>query len=222
MAFCTNCGKELVEEAKFCANCGVAVTEDVSNKQRKVVYDGEIHKCPNCGEVMDSFVSRCPSCGYELRGTQATNSVRELIYKLDCVNRERYNQPVRKRLEKVFVDDDEKINLIMNFPVPNTKEDILEFAILAANNIDYKQYGIGNSGVFSKNQRAVSDAWISKLNQTYEKAKILLGASSDFVTVQQIYERTQKKIRFQRIMLVLLCAPPLLLPLLIILLVVAL
>jgi len=219
MAFCTNCGKELVEEAKFCANCGAAVAEEVSNKQRKVVYDGEIHKCPNCGEVMDSFVSRCPSCGYELRGTQVTNSVRELVHKLDCVNRERYNQSVKKRIEKVFVEDDEKINLIMNFPVPNTKEDILEFAILAVNNIDYKQYGVGNSGVLSKKHKAVSDAWLSKLNQTYEKAKILLGNSSDFVTVQQIYESAQKKIRLQRIMMVLVCASPLLLPLLILLLV---
>lgn len=219
MAFCINCGSKLAESAKFCANCGTAVVGEDSTKQRKVVYDGVIHKCPNCGEVMDSFVSVCPSCGYELRGTQATNSVSELIHKLDCINRERYNQSVKKRLQKAFVEDDEKINLIMNFPVPNTKEDILEFAILAANNIDYKQYGIGNSGVFSKQQRAVSDAWLSKLNQTYEKAKILLGTSSDFTTVQQIYERTQNKIRLQRVMLVLICASPFLLPLLIVLLI---
>ena len=51
MAFCINCGQELTEDAKFCANCGQAVGNNSSTSQRKTVYDGELHKCPNCGEL---------------------------------------------------------------------------------------------------------------------------------------------------------------------------
>ena len=57
MAFCINCGQELAEGAKFCANCGKAVNGENPTTQRKTVYEGQIHKCPNCGEVINSFVS---------------------------------------------------------------------------------------------------------------------------------------------------------------------
>ena len=57
MAFCINCGQELAEGAKFCANCGKAVTGENTTSQRKTVYEGNLHKCPNCGEVLNSFVT---------------------------------------------------------------------------------------------------------------------------------------------------------------------
>lgn len=66
MAFCINCGQELAEGAKFCANCGKAVTGESTISQRKTVYEGNLHKCPNCGEVLNSFVTNCPTCGHEI------------------------------------------------------------------------------------------------------------------------------------------------------------
>lgn len=38
--------------------------------------------------------------------------------------------------------DEQKIDLIRNFSIPNTKEDVLEFIVLAAANIDLKVYGL--------------------------------------------------------------------------------
>ena len=85
MAFCTECGHQLAEGAKFCFECGAKVNEPVVSRQesRKVVYDGEVHKCPNCGEIMDAYESVCKSCGYERRGTKATSSVQILAKKLE-------------------------------------------------------------------------------------------------------------------------------------------
>ena len=58
MAFCVNCGQQLGEGAKFCTNCGQTVTtHKTESSERKTVYDGEIHKCPNCGEIIDAFVN---------------------------------------------------------------------------------------------------------------------------------------------------------------------
>lgn len=83
MAFCINCGQELAEGAKFCANCGKAVTGEKTTSQGKTVYEGNLHKCPNCGEVLNSFVTNCPTCGHEIRDTQGVSSVRQLAIKLE-------------------------------------------------------------------------------------------------------------------------------------------
>ena len=65
MAFCINCGHEVPDGAKFCANCGTAVNCANIDAQRKTVYDGEIHKCPNCGTKTNGM-KFCGECGYKL------------------------------------------------------------------------------------------------------------------------------------------------------------
>lgn len=130
MAFCINCGKNFRMEQSSAGNCGKAVKESNSSDQRKTVYDGEIHKCPSCGEVLNAFVSECPSCGYELRGTKASTSVREFALKLELASTER-----------------QTITLIKNYPIPNAKEDIYEYMIIAASNIT------------SDSNREVLEAW---------------------------------------------------------------
>ena len=88
MAFCINCGQELTEGSKFCAGCGKAVSDNSSTSQRKIIYEGEIYKCPNCGDILDAYESVCEICGYERRGEKATGSVRELQLKLEELSRQ--------------------------------------------------------------------------------------------------------------------------------------
>lgn len=167
MAFCTECGHQLAEGAKFCFECGAKVNAPSSQtEQRKTVYDGEIHKCPNCGEVLNSFISTCPACGYELRNTRVSTSIKEFA-------------------EKVIETETEaqKISLIRNFPIPNTKEDIFEFMILASSNID------------SNTNKRVSDAWLAKMEQSYQKGKLLFASDADFYEIQTAYTRAYEKIK---------------------------
>lgn len=163
MAFCINCGQELAEGAKFCANCGKAVSNN-STTQRKTVYDGELHKCPNCGELLNSFVTNCPTCGYELRSVKTNSPVNELAKKIE-------------RTSSV----DEKIELITNFYVPNTKEDIYDFFILAVSNLEDTNYD-------------TDDAWRAKLEQTYHKARISFGKTPEFEYIEKLYNRTRSKV----------------------------
>ncbi len=86
MAFCSNCGQELVGAAKFCANCGAS---NNSHNQPHSTYEGTIHKCPCCNEVLNSFSSNCPACGYEIRNVNATNSVKELCERLEEIEKSR-------------------------------------------------------------------------------------------------------------------------------------
>ena len=208
--FCKSCGKPIEQSGSSAAGCTPPQTEETfSHKQhteRKTVYEGQLHKCPNCGELLDAFRSHCPSCGYEIRDARSSSSVRELAQKLERIEAERM-APIeeKKSLMKMvfgkdFKEEDEleeaqerfdeqkrqqKANLIVNFSVPNTREDILEFMILASSNIDVKK-GIDDE---------VSKAWISKLDQVYEKAKLLMGNKPSFTQIKYIYDRKKAQIK---------------------------
>ena len=168
MPYCSNCGAQVSEEDKFCSQCGKVINKESS---RKTVYEGEIHKCPNCGEILDSFVSTCPSCGYELRNTETANSVKELYKNIQSAK-----------------SDSEIITLIKLFPVPNSKEDILEFMILADSNFSEEDYLLhiddGNS---------ISAAWLSKLEQCYKKAHLSLELE-DISKVDEIYVNIKERV----------------------------
>lgn len=75
--YCRKCGKQIPDNSRFCSFCGEDLSSDINTeheergKKRKVVFDGEIHKCPNCGEILDAFVIKCPTCGFEIRGKKA-------------------------------------------------------------------------------------------------------------------------------------------------------
>ena len=202
MSFCINCGQELAEGAKFCAGCGKAVNENNSYTQRKTIYDGEVHKCPNCGDILDAYESVCETCGYERRGTKATNSVRELQLKLEELYSKRPHRKVHTIFTQAFAGgqlsnvDEEIVNLIKNFSIPNTKEDIMEFVILASSNIDLKVYGINGQRYQMTNpaQREISDAWLSKFEQAYQKAQLMFGGSQEFMNIHLLFEKKSKEI----------------------------
>ena len=78
MAFCSNCGKELAAGAKFCFECGTPV-EKTDETVRRTVYSGEIHKCPVCGEVLQSMTAICPACGHEINSAKLASALKEFI-----------------------------------------------------------------------------------------------------------------------------------------------
>ncbi len=85
MAYCSNCGKELAAGAKFCFECGTPVQDNAAGKhtERKTVYSGEIHKCPNCGEVLQSLTAICPSCGHEINSATVSSSLKDFIARIN-------------------------------------------------------------------------------------------------------------------------------------------
>lgn len=210
MAFCTDCGQELSDGAKFCANCGKAVNNN-STTQRKTVYDGELHKCPNCGEVLESFVVNCPTCGHEFRGATATGSVQEFAAKLDEIERTRplQNSSIKKFFSNATGPDEiaqRKVSLIRSFAIPNTKEDLLEFLVLSSSNINLQRYNDFDS--LSESEEAVSDAWEAKFEQAYQKASIVLGHATEFDRIQRLYDKKKAEVnraKRKRILFWVLC-----------------
>lgn len=225
--FCSYCGTKLDKGAKFCKGCGKQVGQfssvgdkrvnyhekksDESITKRQTVYEGYIHKCPNCGEVLDSFVTNCPSCGNEIRDTKAVSTVREFTQKLERIEAQKMPTVSEQKsvMKMVFGKDfkekdeieeakdnfeeqkqKEKATLIINYSVPNAREDILEFMLLAASNIDTKH----------EINDVVTKAWISKLEQVYQKAEISMGNSPNFVEIKNIYEKKHQQIKMKKMM----------------------
>lgn len=191
LLYCPYCGTKLDKGARFCKNCGESLIQkqqsagerlfheppkqdeqqpkaeplgEDSRVKRKTVYDGEVHKCPNCGELLKSFTTVCPTCGYELRSVKTNSPVETLAKKIEQAS-----------------SLDEKIELITNFYIPNTKEDIYDFFILAVSNLEDKWYD-------------TDDAWRAKLEQAYHKAKLSFGNTPEFEYLEKLYTRTRKEV----------------------------
>lgn len=167
MPFCSNCGHELSADAKFCSNCGAPYggEQSIGSQKRQQEYAGKIIKCPSCGELLSAFQSKCPSCGYEIREAKASTSVSEFVQKLELAK-----------------SNDQQIKLIRSFPIPNTKEDIFEFMILASTNVGH---GLG---------KELSSAWRAKIEQAYQKAQLILEDDKDLSQFQHMYTQVYAKI----------------------------
>lgn len=163
--FCPSCGTKLDPNAKFCKGCGLAI-ETSNGNQRQQEWAGKLVKCPSCGEDIPSFTVICPACGIELRGTRSSSAISMLAEKLENTTSEK-----------------QRIIIIKSFPIPNTREDIFEFMLLAASNFDSSYYAT------HLHEENISDAWLAKIEQCYSKAKLSFGTHPDFERIESIYLR---------------------------------
>lgn len=125
----------LQKRARELENEKNAVRKQVEN-ERKETFG---RKCPNCGAQVPPLTLKC-DCGYEFTNKEAISSVQILSEKIDKIlskdykstpDSDEYKAEVKQRYQRVK----ETINL---FPVPNTKEDIIEFLSLSTPNAKKK------------------------------------------------------------------------------------
>lgn len=120
--------------------------------------------------MLRAFEVACPTCGYEVRGASSSSAVRELARRLETTGSEA-----------------QRIVIVRSFPIPNTKEDIFEFMVLAASNFDSDYYAA------HLDVEDISDAWLAKVEQCYQKAKLLFGSHADFERIEEIYRRIKNE-----------------------------
>lgn len=182
MAFCQNCGTKLQEGARFCPSCGTPVGTTKPTK----TFVGEIRKCPNCGETLGALDVVCPTCKHEIIGRQAVQSVSVFF--------ERYQKESNNQ---------KKFELITNFPIPNTKEDFLEFAYLTAQQMKTlsssitAEYDLGIQRSKKDSMILPADffiAWSEKAEQINSKAELLFAKDETTLqTIRKILSDAAKK-----------------------------
>lgn len=95
---------------------------------------GTIQRCPNCGEPVTAGHAVCPACGHEYRNIQAVSSMQRLEQKIEAINLA-YQDKTQSAAQSFFTaghnlqKDREMAEAIKAFPIPNTKEDLLEFTL---------------------------------------------------------------------------------------------
>lgn len=144
MAFCSNCGEKLTGQPNFCPKCGKPLGSVGQDKSQESPHIAVV-KCPCCGNSVNSYAAKCPSCGTEMRVTGASNAVKEFADRItSCTTEEK------------------KVELIKSYPVPNSREDIYDFLILASTNITPSQNAV------------VNEAWNAKFEQAFQKPRLCL------------------------------------------------
>ena len=159
--FCSNCGEELDEDDKFCDSCGKEVKKKKSTSKSTKSDNDKVKtkKCPNCGALIKSFQTSCKYCRAEISNIKASNSLEEFSKGLanikskpmpkyegkdsllkKVIGRDFNDEEAKKEFEKEFRrQKEEMVNYIINYPIPNSNEDLTEFMILACSNINVKK-----------------------------------------------------------------------------------
>ena len=136
--FCPSCGKKLSDKARFCDGCGANMAD--FNPDDVPQDSGLKTSCPYCGTPIGFDDVKCPGCRRELQ-RKSSESIKKLFEDVNKVD-----------------DEQKKIDLIKTFPIPTTREDIVEFMLLASSNFDAKYY------VSHKDVENVSSAWLTKID----------------------------------------------------------
>ena len=157
--------------------------------------------CPNCGKQVPPLTLRC-ECGYEFTSNNHVSSVQLLADKIEKIR----TRPIK--VKKSFWDpegdksrylgekqrDQELYDVIVMFPVPNTKEDIVEFCSLAISQ-SRKKKGLNFNPIMSLKcgkSVDVSQAWRDKLEQVLIKGRSLRG-DPEFTQQLDYYENLLNK-----------------------------
>lgn len=176
--------------------------------------------CPNCGRQIPPMTVKCV-CGYEITTpSNSVSSVQILSKKLSEITLteseekeiEEADPAEKKGLREKFIAD-KKIDIISTFPVPNTKEDIIEFLALSVAGANkrlgfldikincYKMVAIagiiipffgwllGAIFIMSKSfaEEKMKNAWREKFDQVMSKGRSLRG-DAEFTQQLDYYE----------------------------------
>lgn len=156
---------------------------------------GDVKKCPACGAIVESFSTRCSDCGHSFDGIKANVSVNKLFEKLVEVENSRSSN-VLSQFGSVFIKHfgadkvtNQKKSLISNYPIPNTKEDILEFLSLAVPKAKLAGNFFTSGNEANKEHNDFVPTWKSKCEQIIMKARFSMKEDKKTLDEIEYYAR---------------------------------
>jgi len=159
---------------------------------------GDVKKCPACGSMIQSFQTKCIDCGHEFSNIESNASINKLFEMLNDAEDQRKDEGVGNAIGSFFrgafdvtsAIDSKKKTIISNFPIPTTKNDILEFLSLAIPNAkkagNFFTSGSFNSPANHRNKlhNDFVTVWKAKCEQIIMKARFSM--KEDKKTLEQI------------------------------------
>jgi len=127
---------------------------------------GNIKTCPACGASVKAMVVSCSECGHEFHNKKANKSISDLIFKLEKEDNKNYDFD-SDRAEK-------KAKIITQFPIPQTREDILEF-------LSFSFPFLENTSLDDDEKKA----WRTKAGQALMKAKLSQENEADRLIIAE-------------------------------------
>ncbi len=168
--------------------------------------EGDFKKCPSCGAPTKSFSTKCQDCGHEFRNIESSKSVQEFFNLL-----QRTAEEIRKQREDAGKNHVPKwgeaawqnpswpgniekattqaqTSIINTFPIPNTKEDILEFLSMALPQAKVEIKTLrGRVYPDYVHKDTLRQAWISKCEQVIIKAKFSMKDDKNLLNEIEAY-----------------------------------
>lgn len=148
---------------------------------------GDVKKCPRCGEPVEPMAVKCSACGYEFRNVEALKSSQRLAEKLEAIDKAYREKGVLYGLLNGSSDvRREQVTAIKNFPIPTTKEDLLDFAI--------SMQSKWNSSTDDNDTEEFKSAYKAKYDECVNKAQILFPNDPMFQGIFEQHQADKKKI----------------------------
>lgn len=160
---------------------------------------GDVKKCPSCGAMVESFKTSCGYCGHAFTNVDVNSSI-ERLFKM--LNEAEDMRVMEKQTDNPFAAiggalsdalsdisgpgkvDRKKMEIISNFPIPTTKEDMLEFLSLALPRAQKKGNFLTANQPENKIHNNFVNVWHAKCEQVIMKARFSM--KDDKKTLEEI------------------------------------
>lgn len=166
--------------------------------------EGTTKKCPSCGAPVESFNTKCQDCGHEFRDTEAAVTAQTISQEFSKIDKECRDEYFERGNDVMVTEAtwltkanrmvkpsaliegeigatvaERKTNFLSSFPIPNTKEDILEILALGIPEakLELGLERFGHKGVMKK-------TWLAKCEQIIIKARFAM--KEDKKTLEEI------------------------------------
>jgi len=175
---------------------------DLENTVVSENIDNKTINCPSCGSPTNSFESRCLHCSHEFKNIDASSisiKIQEELQKIHFEVEDQYRDDLIETygdlgyFSEINLEEKlhaKKISYLNTLPIPNSREDILEFLALSAPlSFNEKKSGVMyilRHGV-DIGDSPLGRAWRAKLEQTIIKAKLSLSDDSEVLALINDY-----------------------------------
>lgn len=136
---------------------------------------GVVKTCPNCGAPVVAGMAKCPDCGFAYIGIDVTNSAKLLDERLRAIKGTGDSS------------DEKRANIIRSFPIPNSREDLVEFL----STLEPK--ALTNKAGDTDSQKAITKAYREKFVECLNKMRLSFPDDSATKMFEQRFTSHKKK-----------------------------